>query len=107
MVMMKAKKDTQEFVAELRSRINPAYADVIGTESHERKQCADMIESLLAQIEMLRTGDTCARHCEGTAYRIEARRLAIEIERLHEALKLASAAASTSVLAGRSAPNAE
>ena len=29
----------------------------------------------VAEIAMLRTGDTCARQCEGTAYRIEARSL--------------------------------
>jgi hypothetical protein len=33
------------------------------------------IESLRAEIAMLRIGDTCARHCEGTAYRIEAQNL--------------------------------
>lgn len=30
-------------------------------------------ESLQAEVERLRTGDTCGRQCEGTAYRIEAR----------------------------------
>lgn len=38
---------TPEFEAELRSRINPAYADVKGTESHERKR-------LLGEIDRLR-----------------------------------------------------
>ncbi len=39
-----------------------------------------------AEIEMLRTGDTCARMCEGQAYRIEARQARAEIDRLRAAL---------------------
>lgn len=31
------------------------------------------IDRLRAEVSMLRTGDTCARQCEGTAYRIESR----------------------------------
>ena len=31
---------------EIKSRINPAYADVLGTESHERKLLCDEIERL-------------------------------------------------------------
>lgn len=46
---------TQELLADLRSRINPAYQDVRGTESHERKQCADAIEALQGE---------CAEHKE-------------------------------------------
>lgn len=42
---------TQALLADLRSRINPAYQDVRGTESYERKQCADSIESLLARLD--------------------------------------------------------
>lgn len=42
-----------------------------------------------SQIEMLRNGDTCARHCEGTAYRIEARRLAHDLAAAQEALRVA------------------
>ena len=33
---------------ELRQRINPAYATQIGTESYERRLCAEAIEDLLA-----------------------------------------------------------
>lgn len=36
-------------------------------------ECYNMIRALVQERDMLRTGDTCARHCEGTAYRIEAR----------------------------------
>ena len=33
---------------DLRQRINPAYATQIGTESYERRLCAEAIEDLLA-----------------------------------------------------------
>ena len=39
-----------------------------------------------AVIERLRDGDTCARQCEGTAYRIEARRLRSALQRLTTAV---------------------
>lgn len=42
---------TQELLADLRSRINPAYQDMRGTESYERKQCADAIEALMGRLE--------------------------------------------------------
>lgn len=41
--------DPRKLAAELRERINPAYADTLGTESHERRLCAEAIEGLLAQ----------------------------------------------------------
>lgn len=44
---------TQELLADLRSRINPAYQDVRGTESYERKQCADAIEALQKEVSAL------------------------------------------------------
>lgn len=40
----------RQLAAELRGRINPVYANQIGTESHERRLCAEAIESLLAQV---------------------------------------------------------
>jgi mannose/fructose-specific phosphotransferase system component IIA len=49
---------SSELVAELRSKINPAYADQIGTESHERKRCADAIEAL--DLEVLRLKELLA-----------------------------------------------
>ena len=36
-------------------------------------ECYGTIGALVQERDMLRTGDTCARQCEGTAYRIEAR----------------------------------
>ena len=63
----------KDLIDDLRSRINPAYAAQLGTESYERRLCAEALESLISEIDMLRTGDTCARQCEGTAYRIDAR----------------------------------
>ena len=41
--------DYQELIDDLKGRINPQYVDCIGTESYERKQCLDAIESLLAE----------------------------------------------------------
>ena len=37
---------SKELEAELRAAINPAYEDVKGTESHERKQLLDEIDRL-------------------------------------------------------------
>lgn len=39
----------------------------------------DEVERLRSENALLRSGDTCARQCEGMAYRIEARRLAARI----------------------------
>lgn len=42
-----------ELIDDLRSRINPAYAITPGTESYERRLCAEALESLLAAQEEL------------------------------------------------------
>ena len=42
------------------------------------------IERLKSENALLRTGDTCARHCEGVAFRHEAQRLTKDNERLKE-----------------------
>ena len=68
-----------DLIDDLRSRINPAYAAQLGTESYERRLCAEAIEALIAENDTLRTRDTCGRQCEGTAYRIELRRLKREM----------------------------
>ena len=41
-------------VYDLRQRINPQYSDQRGTEYCERKECADMIDSLLAELAAMR-----------------------------------------------------
>ena len=41
----------QDLAADLRSRINPAYASQIGTESYERRLCAEAIEAFMARRE--------------------------------------------------------
>lgn len=41
----------------------------------------------LETIAMLRDGDTCARHCEGTAYRIEWRRSKKELDAALESIR--------------------
>ena len=38
-----------ELAADLRTRINPVYADQLGTESYERRICADVIFQLLKE----------------------------------------------------------
>jgi len=44
-----------ELIDDLRSRINPAYAITPGTESYERRLCAEALESLLDEVARLRT----------------------------------------------------
>lgn len=44
----------QDLAEDLRTRINPAYATQMGTESHERRLCAEAIEGLIAENEKLR-----------------------------------------------------
>lgn len=41
-----------ELAADLRTRINPAYEHQLGTESYERRVCAEAIEGLVAESEM-------------------------------------------------------
>lgn len=43
--------DHTDLIENLRSKINPAYADVIGTESYERKVCLDAIEALVKELD--------------------------------------------------------
>ena len=47
---------------------------------------APLARDLERENMMLRQGDTCARQCEGTAYRIEARRLRAALQRLTAAV---------------------
>ncbi len=47
-------KEIMELVADLRSRINPAYANQRGTESYERRLCAEAIEELVAERDALK-----------------------------------------------------
>lgn len=43
----------RELISDLRSRINPAYAHCLGTESYERRICADALESQADRLEVL------------------------------------------------------
>ena len=45
----------ETFIADLKSRINPAYANMLGTESFERRMCVEAIERLTADLAELRT----------------------------------------------------
>ena len=43
-----------DLIDDLRSRINPAYAATLGTESYERRLCAEALEDLMAESDRLR-----------------------------------------------------
>lgn len=53
--------NTEQLIADLRSRVNPQYYDQIGTESYERHQCVMALESLLARIDVLRIENSALR----------------------------------------------
>ena len=44
----------QDLIKDLRSRINPKYAATIGTESYERRLCAEALDSQADEIEQLK-----------------------------------------------------
>jgi len=44
----------RDLIDDLRSRINPVYAATVGTESYERRLCAETLEALLAENDTLR-----------------------------------------------------
>ena len=44
---------TQDLISDLRSRINPQYADRRGTESYERRICAEALEAQADEIKRL------------------------------------------------------
>jgi len=44
----------ESLIEDLRSRISPIFADQQGTESWERKRCADMLEAMVLERERLR-----------------------------------------------------
>lgn len=62
--------------------------------AHAARSAADEIERLQAEnaalVEALRTKDSCARQCEGAAYREEAKRLKLENAALLAQLKEAA-----------------
>lgn len=50
---------TSDLIDDLRSRINPAYANQLGTESYERRLCAEALEAQAEEIERLRETLQC------------------------------------------------
>lgn len=44
----------EDFLDDMRARINPAYADHIGTESWERRRALEIIDRLTGEVEALR-----------------------------------------------------
>lgn len=63
------ERDAMDIVEELR------FLTAGGTVPGWASRALAEINNLRAENSMLRTGDTCARLCEGTAYRIELRKL--------------------------------
>ncbi len=55
--------DVAGLIDDLRSRINPQYADQKGTESYERKQCADALAALQSQVFDLKGSLDTSRLC--------------------------------------------
>lgn len=51
----------EDLIADLRSRINPAYANQIGTESWVRKLCADALEEQASAIDLLHSWESDAK----------------------------------------------
>lgn len=72
---------TQDLIADLRSRINPAYADQRGTESYERRLCADALEAQAKEIDRL-TVLAKGQHVELYGARLEIEALRKDAERL-------------------------
>lgn len=75
-----------------RCQIGTSGRNALDTAHDILAECYSVLGSLVQERDMLRTGDTCARQCEGTAYRIEARRqkyLADEIDQLRTAIRRA------------------
>ena len=50
---------TSDLIDDLRSRINPAYANQLGTDSYERRLCAEALEAQAEEIERLRETLQC------------------------------------------------
>lgn len=71
-----------DLIDDLRSRINPAYANQIGTESYERRLCAEALEALIAELDDTRTALSAAiEHAETNSRIMEARVDSVEKER--------------------------
>lgn len=51
----------EQLISDLRARVNPQYYDQVGTESYERHQCVMALESLLAQVDVLRIKNAALR----------------------------------------------
>jgi hypothetical protein len=87
---------------EIKSRINLAYQEVRGTESHERKILCDEIERLRAENEQLSRILTAGEsHCRDLIERNEALKAALQHEKdVAEAYKAEADALSAAIQAG-------
>lgn len=54
----------RDLIDDLRSRINPAYASQVGTESWERRLCVEALEAQAGEIEQLRAEAEAVRRQE-------------------------------------------
>lgn len=70
-----------DLIAHFKPRVNPAYANILGSESYERRLCVEAIEDLIAEIDTLRTTLAESRaetdsvtHARDEAYRMMAER---------------------------------
>lgn len=54
-----------DLIDDLKSRINPAYANQIGTESYERRLCVEALEALVVERdELLAAARKVLIHCD-------------------------------------------
>lgn len=65
-VRLRCKMNPRDLIVDLRSRINPAYADWPGTESYERNLCVEVLEAQASEIDQLRNmlSETSSLNCE-------------------------------------------
>ncbi len=54
-----------DLLADLKGRINPAYAHQLGTESYERRLCVEAMEAQQAEIEQLTLTEEGAKEAYG------------------------------------------
>lgn len=60
---MNTIEQARELAADLRTRINPQYANQLGCESYLNRVCAEAIEGLIAERDALKTHNTMLRVC--------------------------------------------
>ena len=82
--------DAQDEIERLNNFVN-GMKGIANTQGEIIAEQNEEIERLKSENALLRTGDTCARHCEGVAFRHEAQRLTKVNERLRREIESANA----------------